>query len=280
VTKTTSKQITVFKKHGKYGLANELGKEILPAQYDHIGHFYDELAVIKMNGKYGVINKSGKLVVRTIYDEIYRYGLSGRAPARTGRKWGALDTMGKVVIPFKYDFVTGYDLIKNIWNYNLNKNGTIGPKHISIRDFINKTILGSVIANILVILGIALFFITSLTSSVFSETCPIWYIASTLAIPLLFNIIFLLFVQPHYHYDDIKEGYYTWLLGATPLYTLTIHFILHFIFGTLLYQSFEIISLDVFRSIASIYEIVLTIALIAVNSHTTFFTLNPRAKKH
>ncbi|MCS7004551.1 MAG: WG repeat-containing protein [Cytophagales bacterium] len=73
--------IAKVKRENKFGLINNKGKEILPAEYDLISDFHEGFAFVckgcqKIDfekGNYGVISLSGKLVIPAVYKKIKNF---------------------------------------------------------------------------------------------------------------------------------------------------------------------------------------------------------------
>ena len=134
--------------NGKCGLIDMKGNIILPAQYDLIGGFSDDLALVKQGDLYGYIDKTGKEVIppQYILADNFQYGranvkktitepsmyidktgkelplnhqieISADMPLKSFRKyrgrhehdlWGFEDINGKEVIPAQYIAVEGF----------------------------------------------------------------------------------------------------------------------------------------------------------------------------
>lgn len=101
-----------FESSGKYGFVDELGKIVIPAQYDLVDYFKDGLAYVRQNGKSGFIDKTGKAVIPIVYDEvndltegtnIREYFNNGLAIVLQDGKWGVVDKTGRTIIPVQYD---------------------------------------------------------------------------------------------------------------------------------------------------------------------------------
>jgi hypothetical protein len=92
-----------------YGLKNDSGQWVVPAQYTKITTTNNWINFIVTSGeKSGVIDKEGKTVLPVLYDHITTIGYPkaiGFTLSLNG-KYGVLDSVGKPVIPFEYDAMT------------------------------------------------------------------------------------------------------------------------------------------------------------------------------
>ena len=97
--------------NGRHGLVDREGKEVLPTEYDNIGHNNfiigekDDYLPVCRNSLFGVINKRGRIIVppisRTpVEKEIEKQGY---APVCVNGKWGLVDTLGQYVITPRFD---------------------------------------------------------------------------------------------------------------------------------------------------------------------------------
>lgn len=104
-----SRYISVIK-NGKRGFLHDY-KEITPCIYDKELEYYfnNNLAEVRINNKWGVINQLGKEVIPCIYDSvsIFEYGLI--SVSKDG-KYGVINDRGGEVIPCVYD---GLNVIGN-----------------------------------------------------------------------------------------------------------------------------------------------------------------------
>lgn len=97
--------------NGRHGLVDREGREVLPTEYDNIGHNNfvigekDDYLPVCRNSLFGVINKRGRIIVppisRTpVEREIEKQGY---APVCVNGKWGLVDTLGQYVITPRFD---------------------------------------------------------------------------------------------------------------------------------------------------------------------------------
>ena len=92
---------------GKYGVANFLGFEILPCEYEdlqrHVGFLFEDerYAAAKYSGKWGIVDKKNKVIVPFKYDITFSY--KDFFEASLNGKYGLLDYNDNIVIPFEYE---------------------------------------------------------------------------------------------------------------------------------------------------------------------------------
>lgn len=83
------------------GLFNEQGQIVIPAQFENISSFHEELAEAKLNGLYGVINRDGAWVIEPSF--LYLGGFfDGLCTAQTKQGWGLINREGEWIIPPRY----------------------------------------------------------------------------------------------------------------------------------------------------------------------------------
>ncbi len=103
----------ITKLAGKYGMAMDNGKEIIPPKYESItpgnknGKFDFGEFFVRDGGKYGLISADGRQVVPLSYDQLQTiYGVD-RSNAllkfSTDKKWGLITKTGRVLVPAAYD---------------------------------------------------------------------------------------------------------------------------------------------------------------------------------
>lgn len=82
---------------GKYGYLNELGDEVIPAQYEYAEFFNNGYACVgnKIDGKrkYGCINTDGTMVIPLIYDDVFSFD-NGIALVKQDGRVGLIDVYG------------------------------------------------------------------------------------------------------------------------------------------------------------------------------------------
>ena len=83
---------------GKWGVIDSEFNIIIPALYDYIWPFLNNLAVVSLYGKYGIINLKGEEVFPTIYDEI-RLQTNNLIAINLNHEFGYKDIKGKDIIP-------------------------------------------------------------------------------------------------------------------------------------------------------------------------------------
>lgn len=103
-----------FALDGKYGLAADDGKELIPPRYDWLGNsFVEDMLAVGIRGKgVGFVNKQGEEIIAPKYEEASDFN-KGYASVRLNGKWGAIDKNGNVTEPLENDII-GFKLDK-IW---------------------------------------------------------------------------------------------------------------------------------------------------------------------
>ncbi len=89
-------------KNEKWGYINELGQEMIPAQFDEASLFSDGLAVVVKNNKSGYINKAGKTVLSFIYDDAENFR-NGSAVIMKDSLYGLINRIGEILINPEYE---------------------------------------------------------------------------------------------------------------------------------------------------------------------------------
>ena len=80
------------------------GKEILPIQYDVLGHPNQHAIVkAKLQGKWGYINLYGKEIIPIQYDKIEAFSNNEFLKVTINGKLGLLDNRGKEIVPAEYE---------------------------------------------------------------------------------------------------------------------------------------------------------------------------------
>lgn len=96
-----------FTKNGKWGIKDLLGHEVIPAQYDEIFRFKENLACFEQKGNFGYINAKNEVVIAPEYECAMSFS-EGLASVALNNKSGYIDSSGKVVIDFIYDAGTAF----------------------------------------------------------------------------------------------------------------------------------------------------------------------------
>lgn len=97
------------KQNGKWGFANlkGRGKLVIPAQYENVGKYAENLVFVRLNGKAGAISRSGATVVPFLYDDAGEFS-GGIAYVKKNNKFGIVDNTGKEIIPPICDLIGNY----------------------------------------------------------------------------------------------------------------------------------------------------------------------------
>jgi len=97
--------VLIFKKNGKWGLADKTGKELLPAEYAQLTYSpTDKLLLAEKGSQYGIIDMTGKWLfekVKSVFSlSAPRYGM---VKCVVSSKSGFLDLKGNEVVISRYD---------------------------------------------------------------------------------------------------------------------------------------------------------------------------------
>ena len=112
---TEYKDYIPVQQDGLWGYSNSLDNIVIPAKYDFVSIFEQNIARVKFNNKWGLINKQGEEVTPIIYDKISVIDtLCAPSIFRVsiGKKTGILDIDGNELIPVIYDYI-GYNFSNN-----------------------------------------------------------------------------------------------------------------------------------------------------------------------
>lgn len=100
--------------NGHFGIINNKGKFILPAEYDNSDIYQDQyifhegLALVEKKGRYGFVNTKGEIVIPLIYEGA-RHCTEGLIPAKRGNMWGYIDKEGNDAIEFVFDQASTFE---------------------------------------------------------------------------------------------------------------------------------------------------------------------------
>jgi|GEM_PF-1761635 len=98
--------LATVKVGGKYGLIDKLGNEILPPQYNSISAFASGVMWLGTEEGYYLINGEGKRVLPDAFDKAFAYSASeGRVPVEKEGKIAYFDTAGTQLTEFTFDRV-------------------------------------------------------------------------------------------------------------------------------------------------------------------------------
>lgn len=116
-----------FRQNEKYGVINEVGKEIIASIYESIKRDKESI-IVKLNNKWGFLNTSGEYITSIKYD-LVDYFSDGMAVVKENGKWGFVNKQGKEVVRCKFDsilaqFMEGKALVSlNSRIFYINKRG-------------------------------------------------------------------------------------------------------------------------------------------------------------
>lgn len=108
----------LFTEAGKYGLKNESGEVLIPAQYDALGWSDNTLSLVNnsitgfmLDGKWGLISTENKIITGPLYVSLLPgdrnhliAGIQSAAAAKI--LYGCILPTGKTIIPFQYDEIS------------------------------------------------------------------------------------------------------------------------------------------------------------------------------
>lgn len=117
-------------KNGLWGFRDRNSKDMaVPAVYDEVFSFKEDLCCVQKNEKFGFINRQGEEVIPLIYDCATSFS-EGVACVFKGDSCGYIDINGETVVDFKYDAGTP---VSN-GECRVKKNGKWGELHINNPD--------------------------------------------------------------------------------------------------------------------------------------------------
>lgn len=96
-----------FSSNNKHGFKDIKGRVVIPASYDEVFNFKEDLACVELNGLYGYIDKKNNLVIPCQYELAMSFS-EGLACVTIKEKSGYIDKEGKVVFDLKYDAATAF----------------------------------------------------------------------------------------------------------------------------------------------------------------------------
>lgn len=86
-----------IRKGDTWGSVNERGEWLFPVDYEKIMARVQSGHYLKSNGKWGFCNSEGKMTIDCVYDEFSNYiDEFEMIEARCGKKWGTVNEEGKV----------------------------------------------------------------------------------------------------------------------------------------------------------------------------------------
>ncbi|MCB0707387.1 MAG: WG repeat-containing protein [Saprospiraceae bacterium] len=125
--------VAIVSRDGKWGMVNDLGKELIPCEYDEVRFLENTdnkiLRIYKKSEKYGLIDTLGQVRVNMVYEEIGSFSEGYLAVRRNGL-WGFVDAAGVEVIECQYravgDFSEGLVPVKvgRLWGF-INESGAV-----------------------------------------------------------------------------------------------------------------------------------------------------------
>ncbi len=104
--------------HGKYGIIDTEGRQVLPSIYDMIDDFKGgkSVAITAINGKYGMIDKSFRILLNCEYEGLNPFTLPGHIIFTENNLLGWMDYNGRVQMKPQYNEINwphnGYTQVK------------------------------------------------------------------------------------------------------------------------------------------------------------------------
>ena len=95
-------------KKNKYGYKDINGAVVIPAVYDMIMPFNEDIARANLDGKYGFLDKSGNSVIPFVYDFIWDFHYIDLTPACIEGLYGYIDRQNHIVLPYIYSRATPF----------------------------------------------------------------------------------------------------------------------------------------------------------------------------
>ncbi|MCL2070857.1 MAG: WG repeat-containing protein [Oscillospiraceae bacterium] len=89
----------------KWGFFNSNGETLIPAVYDEVSHFAEDLAPVSVDGKWGFINVFGETVHPFEYDNAQSFS-GGTAWVQIGHEWAQINRKGDVLFSIECDEVS------------------------------------------------------------------------------------------------------------------------------------------------------------------------------
>ena len=104
---TASGTAMIMRLHGKWGVINSKGKEIIPFVYDKMDYF-DKKLIVKASNKTGVVSIGGKQIIPLVYNEIEPCILEEDSffIVKQNNKYGFISKGGKNLTPLIYDQIS------------------------------------------------------------------------------------------------------------------------------------------------------------------------------
>lgn len=130
VIKDAPDRYVKINKNGLWGFRDRNSKDMaVPAVYDEVFSFKEDLCCVQKDEKFGFINRQGEEIIPLIYDCATSFS-EGVACVFKGDSCGYIDINGETVVDFKYDAGTP---VSN-GECRVKKNGKWGELHINNPD--------------------------------------------------------------------------------------------------------------------------------------------------
>jgi hypothetical protein len=88
---------------GKWGVEDSEGNLVVPAVYQGVGDYSEEMARVKEGEKWGFLDNTGKIAIPVRFVDASDFS-DGFAAVRIGNDWGYIDRTGELVIKPQFQF--------------------------------------------------------------------------------------------------------------------------------------------------------------------------------
>jgi hypothetical protein len=111
---TKSAEFSPFEENGKFGLKNNSGHVIIPAEYDKLGWSNNTFSIVdnvtgySLKGQWGLINLDNHKITKAEFTDLSPgegsiIAARKKIPNSIAEKAGCINTSGKIIVPFLYD---------------------------------------------------------------------------------------------------------------------------------------------------------------------------------
>ena len=130
--------LAAVKDYTKWGFISNLGNLAIPAQYDEVSSFTNDVAIVKKNGTYMLINKEGDPIDDKRYEGAGN-PLHGYFPVMKNKLVGLVDAKNKTIIDFKYQNILGISEDRT-WALKDGKWGLLDGKGTEMGSFVYHSV--------------------------------------------------------------------------------------------------------------------------------------------
>jgi WG repeat protein len=87
----------------EWGFINDVGEMVIPAHFDNVGEFSDDVAAVELKGKWGYIRSNGEFLIEPRFEETQGWAFNnGLACVVVGDRAGFIDKAGNIAIPLQF----------------------------------------------------------------------------------------------------------------------------------------------------------------------------------